>query len=174
MTEPFFRVERLAPQHPRVTFDCGVPALNQYLQQQATQDVRRNVASCFVAVNAENALIGYYTLSASSVYLKDLPSTTQKKLPRYADVPVVRMGRLAVASSVQGQRVGAALLFNALARVCRSEIAAFALLVDAKDEQAVRFYAHQGFERLEVAPALTLFLPLQSIKTHILNESKSD
>jgi predicted GNAT family N-acyltransferase len=169
MIEPLFRVERLSSEHNRATFDCGTPALNQYLQQQATQDARRNVASCFVAVNQSEDLIGYYTLSSSSVYLKDLSSATQKKLPRYPNVPVVRMGRLAVARSVQGQRLGAALLFDALSRVCRSEIAAYALLADAKDEQAAQFYAHQGFERLASTAALTLFLPLASVKSLLSN-----
>ena len=82
-----------------------------------------------------------------------------RKLPRYPSVPAVRMGRLAVDQAFRGQGLGAALLADALTRIVRSEIAAYALVVDAKDEKAASFYRHHGFLQIATKP-LTLFLPL--------------
>ena len=93
----------------------------------------------------------------------DLPASTRKKLPRYPTVPAVRMGRLAVDHEFKGQGLGGALLADALDRAARSEIAAFALVVDAKDEAAAAFYSHHGFIALPDS-SLTLFLPLATVQ----------
>jgi ribosomal protein S18 acetylase RimI-like enzyme len=93
----------------------------------------------------------------------DLPAATAKKLPRYPMVPAVRMGRLAVDQAFKGQGLGGALLADALARCARAEIAAHALVVDAKDEGAAAFYRHHGFVALPDSP-LTLFLPLSTVQ----------
>ncbi len=162
MTSPPFEVALLDASHDRSRFDCGAPALNRYLAEQASQDIRRRVASCFVARGDAGRIAGYYTLAAASVPLTELPTAITKKLPRYRAVPTVRMGRLAVDLSFKGQGLGGALLADALARCMRAEIAAYALLVDAKDEQASAFYQHHGFIPLPEA-SLTLFLPLASV-----------
>lgn len=155
-----FRIEPLRPNHDRKQFDCGVASLNHYLLSQVGQDARRRVTACFVAVEITTSrLAGYYTLSAGSVALTDLPEKTAKKLPRYPTVPVVRIGRLAVDVNYQGRQLGSALLFDALKRSVQAEIAAFAAIVDAKDDNATRFYERFGFQRLSVAPRV-LFLPL--------------
>jgi len=150
--------------HDRLTFDSGTPALDRYVREQATQDMRRRVASCFVALADDQRIAGYYTLASASVPLTELPPETTRKLPRYRAVPTVRMGRLAVDRAFKGQGLGGALLGDALARVARSEIAAYALVVDAKDEVAVSFYRHHGFIALPETP-LTLFLPLATVPT---------
>lgn len=95
--------------------------------------------------------------------LADLPASTGKKLPRYPTVPAVRMGRLAVDQTFKGLGLGGALLADALGRTARSEIAAFALMVDAKDEAAAAFYRHHGFIGL-LDGARTLFLPLATVQ----------
>ena len=96
MTPPF-RVEVLGPAHAREGFSCGVAVLDDYLARLATQDIRRRVSACYVAVEASTGKIaGYYTLAAGGVPLTDLPETLNKKLPRYPSVPVARIGRLAV------------------------------------------------------------------------------
>ena len=155
-----FRIEALAPRHERSGFDCGVEPLNRYFRQQVTQDIRRRVTACFVAVaEGSGELAGYYTLASASVALAELPEGVAKKLPRYPTVPAVRMGRLAIARAFAGRGLGATLLADALTRSLRAEIPAFALIVDAKDEQAVAFYRHHGFLALQGDP-LTLFLPL--------------
>lgn len=124
------------------------------------QDTRRRVTACFVAVdNTTGRVAGYYTLSAGSVALSDLPDTVVKKLPRYPNVPVVRIGRLALDVSYQGLKLGGALLFDTLQRSINAEIAAFAAVVDANDDHAVRFYERYGFATLSGSIRL-LFLPL--------------
>ena len=114
-----------------------------------------------MALNSQRQLLAYYTLASASVLLDQLPSTIQKKLPRYAAVPAVRMGRLAVDKSHRQKGLGSTLLADALTRACRSEITAFALIVDAKDHEAVQFYRQHGFMSLS-HQGQSLFLPLAS------------
>lgn len=159
MTEPF-RIEPLATHHDRAGFSSGVEPLDRYLKTQATQDLRRRVAACYVAVEtASGRIAGYYTLAAAGIPLTDQPETLAMRLPRYPSVPVARLGRLAVDQAYRGQKLGAALLWDAGMRSLRSEIAAFALVVDAKDDQAAAFYRHHGFAALRDAP-LQIVLPL--------------
>ena len=159
MNSPPFRVAALDQAYERTSFRSGSKVLDAYFHRQVTQDIRRNVTVCFVALTPEQRIAGYYTLASASMLLADLPASIGKKLPRYPSVPAVRMGRLAVDKTFQGGGLGAALLADALARAARSEIAAYALLVDAKDQAAAAFYRHHGFIALADAP-LALFLPL--------------
>lgn len=163
MSRAPFRLAPLDAAHDRAGFDSGSEPLNRYLREQATQDIRRRVGACFVALADGHRIAGYYTLASASLLLTDLPASTGKKLPRYPTVPAVRMGRLAVDQDFKGQGLGGALLADALDRAARSEIAAFALMVDAKDEVAAAFYRHHGLITLPNSP-LTLFLPLATVK----------
>lgn len=158
MSRAPFRLALLDASHDRSNFDSGAPALDRYFKEQVTQDVRRRVASCFVAMTEDQRIAGFYTLASASVPLTELTPEAIKRLPRYRAVPTVRMGRLAVDRAFKGQGLGGALLADALTRVARSEIAAYALVVDAKDEPAAAFYRHHGFIALPETP-LTLFLP---------------
>ncbi len=143
-----FRLEALGANHARDGFACGVAALDVYLVRQATQDVRRRASACYVAVEAKTGKVaGYYTLAAGGVPLTDLPKALTKRLPRYPSVPVARVGRLAVDRAFHGKKLGGALLADAAIRAMRSEVAVFALVVDAKDDAAEAFYLHHGFER---------------------------
>jgi ribosomal protein S18 acetylase RimI-like enzyme len=145
VTAPFV-IEPLGSGHDRAAFTSGVDALDRYLREQASQDIRRRVSACFVAVDAATGSIaGYYTLAAGGIPLTDLPEAMAKRLPRYPSVPVARLGRLAVAKAYRGQKLGSALLWDAGMRSLRSEIVAFALVVDAKDDAAEAFYRHHGF-----------------------------
>ena len=159
MSGPPFRIALLDRGQDLSTFASGSPSLDRYLREQATQDIRRRVAACFVAVTDESRVAGYYTLASASMLLAELPAATAKKLPRYPTVPAVRMGRLAIDKAFRGQGLGAALLADALQRAAHSEIASFALLVDAKDRHAAAFYQHHGFIAFPDTPG-TLFLPL--------------
>lgn len=163
MSHAPFLLAPLDGAHDRAKFHCDSEPLNRYLHEQATQDIRRRVAACFVALADGQRIAGYYTLASASLYLADLPASTRKKLPRYPTVPAVRMGRLAVDHEFKGQGLGGALLADALDRAARSEIVAFALVVDAKDEAAAAFYKHHGFMALPDSP-LTLFLPLATVQ----------
>jgi len=157
-----FRLAPLDAAHDRTAFNSDSAPLNRYLREQVTQDVRRRVAACFVALADGQRIAGYYTLASASLLLADLPASTSKKLPRYPTVPAVRMGRLAVDQAFKGQGLGGALLADALNRATRSEIAAYALTVDAKDKSAADFYRHHGFIALPDSPR-TLFLPLATV-----------
>ena len=158
-----FQLAPLDATHDRALFNSDSEPLNRYLREQVTQDVRRRVAACFVALTDDKRIAGYYTLASASLLLVDLPASTGKKLPRYPTVPTVRMGRLAVDKEFKGLGLGGALLADALDRAARSEIAAYALMVDAKDEAAVAFYQHHGFIALPDSPR-TLFLPLATVQ----------
>lgn len=160
MTVPF-RVEVLGTAHARQGFSCGVEALDHYLTHQASQDVRRRVSACYVAVDTGSGKIAaYYTLAAGGVPLTDLPASLIKRLPRYPSVPIARVGRLAVDQAFRAQKLGAALLADAATRAIRSEVKVFALVVDAKDAAAEAFYRHHGFEAFG-AQARQLFVPLK-------------
>ena len=88
-----FGVALLNGSHDRAAFDCGTPALNRYLAEQASQDIRRRVASCFLALDEAGRIAGYKTLAAASATLTDLPAAVAKMLPRHHAIPTVRMGR---------------------------------------------------------------------------------
>lgn len=162
MSSAPFQLALLDAVHDRAAFSCGSEPLDRYLREQVTQDVRRRVAACFVALADGQRIAGYYTLASASLLLADLPASTGKKLSRYPTVPAVRLGRLAVDQAFKALGLGGALLVDALDRTVRSGIAAYALIVDAKDEAAVAFYRHHGFMALPNSP-LTLFLPLATI-----------
>lgn len=158
-------VEPLGRQHDRTAFHCGADALDRYLKQQARQDADKRVAAPFVAVNPPNTrVLGYYTLSASVVTLTDLPDELTRKLPRYPQLPVTLLGRLAVDQSARGQRLGEHLLLDALHRSLThaDEIAAMAVVVDAKDENAAAFYRHYGFIPLQAQPR-RLYVPMRVV-----------
>jgi GNAT superfamily N-acetyltransferase len=162
VTAPF-EIVPLSSHHDRTAFSCGVKALDRYLAAQAMQDQRRRVAGCYVAIEAPTGQIaGYYTIAAASMPLSDVYARLAKKLPRYPLLPCVRLGRLVVATAHKGKGLGAALLIDAIERSLRSEIAAFAMIVDAKDEAAIRFYRHHGFEAFTSAP-MNLYLPFSEI-----------
>jgi ribosomal protein S18 acetylase RimI-like enzyme len=164
MTTYPFRYERLIDAHDRTAFRCGEEALDRYFQTQATQDIRRRVANCFIAVEAATGQIAaYYTMSAASIPFVDLPPEESKRLPRYPTLPAVRIGRLAVDARFQRRGLGAALIANAIHRTLQADAAAFTLLVDAKNDRAVAFYQRFGFRALISRPR-TLFLPLATAR----------
>ena len=103
MTSPSLRIEPLREAHDRTAFRCGEPALEEYFQTQATQDIRRRVANCFVAVEIVSGQVAaFYTMSAASIPFVDLPPEETKRLPRYPTLPAVRIGRLAVDDGFRG------------------------------------------------------------------------
>lgn len=159
-------VEPLGKHHDRAAFSCGNEILDRYLKELARQDARRLVAAAFVLVDESvpKTILGYYTLSSFAIGLTDLPAAVVRKLPAYPNVPVTLLGRLAVDRRYKGQGLGEFLLMDALRRawVQSSQIAAVAVVVDAIDEQAVRFYRHFDFIPLPER-ANRLFLPMKTI-----------
>ncbi len=142
-----YRIERLAD-HDRLAFESGSEVLDRYFREGVTQDTRRRMAYCFVALGPDQDVAGFYTLSATSVLLDNLPPARAKKLPRYPLVPAILLGRLAVSQAHQGKRLGSAMVADALLRATSGDIAGHLMVVDAKDENAARFYEHLEFTRL--------------------------
>ena len=160
-----YRVSPLAKSHDRSAFACGSEALDRYLQQQARQDAEKRVAAPFVLVEPPaNTVLGYYTLSASVITADELPAELSKKLPRYPQLPVTLLGRLAVDQGQKGKGLGEFLLMDALHRSldAADQIAAMAIVVDAKDAAAEAFYKHFDFQPLQQQPA-RLFLPMKIV-----------
>ncbi len=124
--------------------------------------MRKNLAACFVMVLPDGSIAGYYTLSSTGILLSELPAETIRKLPRYNLVPATLLGRLAVDEKYRGQGFGRYLLADALFRSWRSEIASFAVVVDAKDDGARQFYEREGFLALPDQP-LKLFRPMADV-----------
>jgi GNAT superfamily N-acetyltransferase len=161
------KVELLDATHGRRGFDCGVEALNRYLQQIARQHIAKGISKTFVLVEehaaAPKPVLGFFTISLCQVLGQQVPAKWAKKLP--GQIPAMRLGRLAVARTQHGAGYGKALLVEALHRIARvADLAGgIGLFVDAKDEAAAAFYAHFGFEPTPSGP-LTLFMPTETIR----------
>lgn len=148
---------------PIAAFDCGNDVLTRYLRTQASQDVKRHIATCVVAIDiATGAVVGYYTLSASRVDSAGLPAELMKKLPRYEHLPAALLGRLAVDARYQGNGVGGALLMAAAAAIIASPVAAYAMIVDPIDDAAAAFYDKHGFRRLQTE-GKRMFIPMKTL-----------
>jgi GNAT superfamily N-acetyltransferase len=152
----------LAKYHDRTAFECGDDDLNVYLQRYARQNHDSGGAKCFVTAPADTPahILGFYTLSPGSLEYNRTPALVKKGLARY-DVPVFRLGRLAVDQKIQGRGLGGALLLRAAARCIRvaDEVGGVGLLIDAKNDRAAQWYAGYGALALLDAP-LSLVLPL--------------
>ena len=159
-------IEPLRNHHERAHFSCGNTSLDRYLKEQAGQDLRRVCATTFVlaAERGVTSILGYYTLSSYGVDAGELPADVAKRLPRYPLIPATLLGRLAVDTRYHGQGIGEFLLMDALHRalVQSAEIAAAAVVVDAIDAGAAKFYQHFGFVTFP-SIAGRLFLPMKAI-----------
>ena len=157
------RIVLLGEAHDRANFTCGVESLDRYLKTQAGQDVRRKANAVFVLSNVDQptTVLGYYTLCAMAVSQGDVPEMARKHIPRYPLVSATLIGRLAVAKHLQGQRLGAVLLADALQRAFESAgtVGSSMVIVDALDETGAGFYAAFGFVRL--SDSLRLVLPMR-------------
>lgn len=152
----------LEKNHNRKNFSCGIDELDNYLKQYANQDIKKRLAVCYVIADQNNDVIGYYTLSSNSIDLSDIPEDLAKSL-RYAEIPVVIIGRLAIHQDYQGNKLGQSLLIDALKRIV--EISALvgnhAVIVDPINDTATKFYSKLGFIPLKASKRM--FLPLKTI-----------
>ncbi len=154
-------VEPLGKRHDRAAFSCGFPELDHYLMRQAGQDIRRRIARVFVCTAKDaNVVLGFYALSALSIDLASLPVVLSRKLPRLP-VPCALIDRLAVDRSAHGRGLGRMLLADAVKRTMAASetVAMHALVVDAANDNAKRFYERFGFAPLTDDP-MRLFLAL--------------
>lgn len=155
-------ISQLNKLHDRSHFYCGKEALDIYLKKFARQDMQKHMAAVFVLHCNQNKVWGYYTLSATRIDMSDLPENISNKLPHYPSAPAILLGRLAIDRSHQGQGYGELLLIDAMKRCIHSEIASMAMVVDAKDNSAIRFYSRYGFQSFPDQP-YRLFVPIKTI-----------
>ena len=147
----------------RTDFSCGVDPLDQYLKMQASQDVKRRASVCYVALErATDIIAGFYTLSASDLPVTDIDADLVRNLPRYPTVPAARVGRLAIDHQFHGLKLGSALLADAVTRAANSGMGVYAMIVDAKDDQAAAFYRHHGFVSYGSSP-FKLIAPMKEL-----------
>lgn len=160
-----FSIEPLGAKHDRAAFSCGVTALDNYLHNQARQDLKKRAAVPFVLTTDGKTILGYYTLSQFAIALDVVPPEIARKLPKYSTIPATLLGRLAVSKEHRGQKLGELLLMDALKRSLdsSSQLASTAVVVDAKDEAAAAFYKKYGFIDLPKIER-RLFLPMGTIE----------
>jgi len=161
-----FVIAPLDKTHDKSEFNCGIDVLNQYLKTQAGQDAKKNVAVTYALTPlASKKILGYYTLSSMGIFPGDLPAEIVRRLPRYPILPGILLGRLAVDISSQRTNLGQYILIDALKRSFQvsNQIGIAAVIVDAKNEQALKFYQHFGFIKLPENNH-RLFLPISTIK----------
>jgi GNAT superfamily N-acetyltransferase len=150
--------------HARDTFSCGVESLDRYFRSRARQDRDKCAAAVFVMADGPT-VIGYYTLSAFAIHTGDLPDELRRKLPRYPTLPATLIGRLAVDKRYHKKGFGEELLPDALRRSLdnTSHIGSIAVVVEAENENAIRFYMAYGFLQFPDRPT-KLFLSMQTIR----------
>ena len=160
-----FSILLLDKTHERKSFSCGVDSLDTYFHKQVGQDSRKRIAVTYVLHDQHaNKVAGYYTLSATVIELMVLPETVRKKLPSYPYLPATLIGRLAVDETYKKRGLGEVILIDAMKRSYRAsvEVASFAVVVDASNSSAEKFYKKYGFLDLSVSTR-RLFLPMSII-----------
>jgi predicted GNAT family N-acyltransferase len=153
--------------HDRSNFCCGQDSLDTYIRKQASQDLKKRVSTVFVLIDApETSVLAYYTLSAYAVNVTALDETYAKRLPRYPALPATLLGRLAVDNSQKGKRFGELLLIDSFKKSLDAsiQVASLAVIAEALDERALRFYLKYGFQPFKQEP-MKLYLPMKSVET---------
>ena len=151
--------------HNRNAFECEEQQLTDYIKKQVSQDIKKRLAVCFVAIDSDNNVIGYYTLSSESLGREQIPDKYLKKVPQNYNAPVILLGRLARNITAKGIGLGEHLLLDALFRaftLSDESIGAMAVIVDPMNQFAIKFYEKYGFEQLPDSEKM--FLPMSTIK----------
>jgi ribosomal protein S18 acetylase RimI-like enzyme len=161
------KIELLAKSHDRDGFDCGSEPLNLFLKQTARQHAERGISRTFVLVDEDASvpkpIVGFFSLNLCQIKSESLSPAEARKLPR--EVSGIRLGRLAVAKVCQRQGIGKILLAAAMEKFLEifNTAGGIGLFVDAKDEEAKRYYEQFGFVALP-SDELELFLPVKTIQ----------
>ncbi len=168
-------IEILEKKHDRKSFSCGQSLLDNYIQRQASQDVKRNLSICYVLNDTDDNIVkGYYTLSSNAVNREEFPEVLAKKLPpSYKDIPTALLGRLAIDNSLKGKGYGEILLFDALTQclAVSEKVGTMAVVVDPIDENAQNFYKKYGFILLPTSGKM--LLPMKTITQLKAKDEKS-
>lgn len=159
------KIQLLEKTHNRKNFTCEEGSLTEYIRKQVNQDIRKRLATCFVAIDNQQNVIGYYTLSSESLGRELIPEKYLKQLPKNYNAPVILLGRLVRDITAKGTGLGEHLLLDALFRsyhLSNKSIGAMAVVADPVNEKAVEFYKKYGFEQLP--DSKKLFLPMKVIE----------
>jgi len=159
------KIQLLERTHNRKNFTCEEDSLTDYIRKQVSQDIRKRLATCFVALDNEQNVIGYYTLTSESLGRELIPEKYLKMVPKNYNAPVILLGRLARDITTKGTGLGEHLLLDALFRsyhLSNASIGAMAVVVDPINEKAVEFYKKYGFEQLPDSEKM--FLPMKVIE----------
>jgi GNAT superfamily N-acetyltransferase len=166
--------EPIAKRHDRASFDCGEPALNEFLRRHARQSHDKGAAKTFVAISepGDKTILGFYSLCPASIEYSRAPEIIRKGLARH-DLPAFRLARLAVNRPLQGWGFGGQLLLAAGRRclLAAAEVGGVAMLIDAKNERAAKWYGSYGAVPLIDAP-LSLILPLETVRAALKSAGK--
>jgi len=168
------RIELLAKSHDRDGFDCGSEPLNLFLRHTARQHAERGISRTFVLVEedatAAKPILGYFSLNICQIKSESLTPGEARKLPR--DVSGIRLGRLAVARTHHRQGIGKTLLVAAMGKFLEifNTAGGIGLFVDAKDQDAKRYYEQFGFVPLP-SNELELFLPVKTIQEALASQA---
>jgi GNAT superfamily N-acetyltransferase len=144
-------------------FSCERIELDEYLKRYAKGNHKKGLGKTFVLME-NGAVIGFYTISMGSIEFSSVPVDKKAGLPKYP-IPIAKIGRLAVDERSKGSGIGKFLLIDAFHRIYEASqlVAAFAIVVDAKDEKAKAFYKHFGFTECKDSD-FCLFLPMETIQ----------
>jgi ribosomal protein S18 acetylase RimI-like enzyme len=159
------KIQLLGKTHNRKNFTCEEDSLTEYIRKQVSQDIRKRLATCFVAIDNEQNVIGYYTLTSESLGRELIPEKYLKQVPKNYNAPVILLGRLARDITTKGTGLGEHLLLDALFRsykLSNESIGAMAVVVDPINEKAFDFYRKYGFEQLPDSEKM--FLPMKVIE----------
>jgi len=159
------KIQLLEKAHNRRNFTCEENSLTEYIRKQVSQDIRKRLAICFVALDSGQNVIGYYTLTSESLGRELIPEKYLKQVPKNYNAPVILLGRLARDISTKGTGLGEYLLIDALFRSYKlsiESIGAMAVIVDPINEKAIEFYKKYGFEQLPDSEKM--FLPMKVIE----------
>jgi predicted GNAT family N-acyltransferase len=165
MSDSQYLIEPLnVARHRREEFTCESPELTEFLHKRARKEMDARTSACFVFVTANDPgrIVGYYTLSQTSITAQMLPEAVTKKLPRYPELGATLIGRLARHIRWRGKQVGGLLLVDALRRSVRlsAEAGAVAVVTEPKDQRARSFYEAYGFKKLDER---RLFVPTREL-----------
>lgn len=155
--------------HDRTGFDCGVHQLNSYLHDCAIDDAGNDISKTYVATpKADNRVLGFCTLAATSVRRSKLDETIREQLGRFPQVPGIIMGQLGVQESYHRQGIGGSLLTHMfrLAESLSAQIGIALVILDALNEEVKRFYEHYGFRDLPGSP-LQMFISMREIRKFV-------
>ncbi len=163
---PAWHEEAITRKHDRTAFDCGDPALNEFLLRYARQSHDQGAAKTFLAIgDANKTILGFYSLAPASLAYDRTPEVARRGLARH-DVAGFRLARIAVHRAAQGHGLGGQLLLAAGRRclAVAAEVGGTILIIDAKNDRAAAWYASYGAVPL-LDTERTLVLPLATLET---------